>query len=156
MERGRELVRQQLQDRMSTPKPEEVDCREFILSLDSSFDYPTAMPVMLRPWASEDVARVSLGHSELYFAFDINAWAKHLQSSRLIWSSRRRGRKELSNPPDERLLVIHDRIPQIVGSNGGCWLLGTQFLQFMISEGIRPVSLAAYYDQIADIMEREE
>lgn len=151
VERGSELVRQDLQNKMSPPGPEEVDCSQFILALDSSFDYPTAMPVMMRPWANEDIARVCLGHTEVYFAFDVNAWAKHLQSSRLTWSLPRLGRKESSKPLDERLLVIRERIPQISGSNGTTLLLGTQFLQLMLSEGIRPVSLAAYYDQIANI-----
>jgi len=151
VERGRDLIRQHLQNEMSSPRPEEVDCSDFVLSLESSFDYPTAMPVMMRPWANEDIARVCLGHTEVYFAFDVNAWGRHLQSSHLTWSSARLGRRESSKPLDERLLVIRERIPQISAPNGRTWLLGTLFLQLMLSEGIRPVSLAAYYDQTATI-----
>jgi len=151
IEKGREIIRQHLQDKMCRPNNEGVDCREVIISLQSSFDYPTAMPIMLRPWSSEDIARISLGHTEVYFGFDVNAWAKHLRSSRLAWSSKREGKKELSKPPDERFLLVQDRIPQIVGPKGGRISLGTQFLQIMLCEGIRPASFAAYYDQIADI-----
>jgi hypothetical protein len=151
IEKGRKFIREHLQDKICRSSPEEVDCRDVILSLKSSFDYPTAMPIMLRPWSSEDIARVSLGHTEVYFGFDVNAWARHLQSSRLVWSSQRQGRKELSKSPNERLFVVDGRIPQIVGPKGCRILLGTEFLQIMFCEGIKPSSLAAYYDQIADI-----
>ncbi len=151
IEKGREIIRQHLQDKIYRPISEEIDCRDVILSLESSFDYPTAMPIMLRPWPSEDIARISLGYTEVYFGFDVNVWARHLHSSRLLWSSQREGRKELSKSANERLFLVRDRIPEIVGPKGARILLGTQFLQIMLCEGIRPESLAAYYDQIADI-----
>jgi len=149
-EKGKEIIRQYIQDKIGGPSSVEVDCRDVVLSLESAFDYATAMPIMLRPWSSEDVARVCLGQTEVYFGFDVNAWGRHLQSSRLAWSSLRRGRKELSKAADERLFVVRDRIPQINGPKGEGILLGTQFLQIMLCEGIRPVSLAACYDQITN------
>lgn len=148
---GREIIKKHLQDKMCRPRSEEVDCRDVIFSLESSFDYPTAMPIFLRPWSSEDIARISLGHTEVYFGFDVNAWGKHLQSSRLVWSSQRQGRKELSKAADKRFFVVRNRIPQIVGPKGKRILLGTQFLQIMLCEGISPISLAAYYDQVVTI-----
>ncbi|OGP91928.1 MAG: hypothetical protein A2156_00295 [Deltaproteobacteria bacterium RBG_16_48_10] len=150
IEKGRELVRQHLQDKICRPTSEEIDCREVILNLESSFDYPTAMPIMLRPWSSEDIAGICLGHTEVYFTFDVNAWGKHLRSARLAWSSKREGKKELNKPRDDRLFIVQDRIPQIVNQKGDRLSIGTQFLQIMICEGIRPASLAAYYERVFD------
>ena len=147
LEKMKNLVQQHLQNKMSQPGPDEMDCRDVIMSLDSSFDYPTSMPVMLRPWASEDIARISLGHMEVYFGFDVNAWARNFQSCRLVWSSERVGKKELNKSPEKRLFMVHNRIPQIINPKGSSLFLGTRFLQIMLSEGISPKSLAAFYDQ---------
>ena len=150
LEKGRELIRQHLKEKVCRIESEEVDCSDVVLSLDSSFYYPTAMPIMLRRWAGDDIARVSLGHIQVYFLFDVNAWAKHLRKSNLVWSTIGEGRKELSKPAKQRLLTVQGRIPQIVGPKGGQILLGTRFLQAMLCEGIRPMSLAEFYDQMSD------
>ena len=81
-EKGREIIKEHIQDKMVGPSSDEVDCRDVVLSLESSFDYATSMPIMLRPWSIEDVARACLGQTEIYFGFDVNAWGRHLQSSR--------------------------------------------------------------------------
>jgi len=150
-ERGQEVTRQHLQDKMCKPSSAEVDCRDMVMSLQSSFDYATAMPIMLRPWSTQDVARVCLGQTEVYFGFDINAWGRLLRTSRLAWSSLRRVRQELGKAPDKELLVVRGRIPYIIGPRGKSWYLGTGTLQRMLCEGIRPASLARHYDQIGDI-----
>lgn len=148
-EKGREIIKQYIQNKISCSSKFEVDCKDVILSLESSFNYATAMPIMLRHWAKEDIARFCLGQIEIFFGFDVNAWGRHLQSSSLSWSPLSVGRKEFNKAADERLFVVCDRIPQIISPKGETILLGTHFLQIMICEGIRPISLASFYDQIA-------
>ncbi|MFH1653030.1 MAG: hypothetical protein ABIE74_03140 [Pseudomonadota bacterium] len=149
IEAGQKIVKEYFQNTMSQPSSEQVDCTNVIMSLDSSFGYPTSMPIMLRSWLNEDIAKISLGHTEVYFGFDINAWAKHLQVARLVWSSTKQGKAEFQKPVDERLLVVHNKIPQLIGLKGNTISLGTMFLQIMLCEGVRPKSLARYYDQFA-------
>ena len=147
-EKWNEIIKDYFRNKMIAPGENEIDCSDLVLSLESSFDYPTAMPVMLRPWPVEDIAKICLGETEIYFGFDVNAWGRHLQSSHIEWSSLHEGRKELKEPPDERMLVVRGKIPQIVSQKGMKLQLGTQFFQFMLCEGICPLSLAAVYDQI--------
>jgi len=148
IDEGGRLIQQHIKDKFISPMTNEIDCSDVILSLDDSLDYPTAMPLMLKPWNSEDIAKVCLGQIEIYYGFDVNAWAKHFKSSKLVWSSSRLGKKESSKPRNKRLFVVNNRIPVIVTSKGQELHLGTKFLQHILCEGIRPTSLAENYDKI--------
>jgi hypothetical protein len=140
------LIESHLKSRLTTPGPDEPDCRAIMLPFQQTFYSPISMPVMIRPFEPKDVADLCIGNVALFFMFDMNAWGKLFQQCRLAWSSKKDGRRERSRPFLERQMVIDNRVPIITSPYGKSVRLGDRILPIMICEGIRPLSMAEHYD----------
>ncbi len=140
------LIEEELKKKIRTPGTNEPDCRKVLLWFQESIYSPIAMPVMLRPFDAYDIADICIGNVVLFFMFDMNAWGRLFKESRLSWSSKKEGRRELSKPFLERRMVIDSRVPTITSGTGKYVRLGDRILPLIMCEGIRPLSMAQEYD----------
>lgn len=143
-----DFVREMLRAQLGQRELGHPDLMEALTSLDFGFDRPEAMPLMLRGFEPEDIARICLRGLQVYFVLDFDAWGRKLKNSRFAWSTPKEARRESSRPLEERALVIDGRIPQVVDPNGRSWNLGGAMLGRIINEGTRPNDLARAYDTI--------
>jgi len=142
------LIEEELKKRIHTPSTNEPDCRKVLLWFQESIYSPIAMPVMLRPFDAHDIADICIGNVVLFFMFDMNAWGRLFEESRLSWSSKKEGRRELSKPFLERRMVIDSRVPTITSGTGKYVRLGDRILPLMMCESVRPLSMAQEYDYL--------
>lgn len=140
------LIEEELKKKIRTPGTDEPDCRKVLLPFQESIYSPISMPVMLRLFDAYDIADICIGNLVLFFMFDMNAWGRLFKESRLSWSSKKEGRRELSKPFLERQMVIDSRVPSITSRSGNTVRLGDRILPLIMCEGIRPLSMAQEYD----------
>lgn len=143
------LIETELKSRMSAPSQVEPDCRGIMVPLQETFYSPISMPVMIRPLEPLDIADICIGNLALFFMFDMNAWANLFHECRLSWSSVKEGRREQSKPFLERKMIVDDRIPTLTSPSGGSSIhLGDMIIPRLVCEGIRPSSMANYYEDL--------
>lgn len=143
------LIETELKSRMIAPSQVEPDCRGIMVPLQETFYSPISMPVMIRPLEPLDIADICIGNLALFFMFDMNAWANLFHECRLSWSSVKEGRREQSKPFLERKMVVDDRIPILTSPSGSSSIhLGDMIIPRLVCEGIRPSSMANYYEDL--------
>lgn len=148
------LIETELKGRMNTPRQAEPDCRGIMVPLQETFYSPISMPVMIRPLEPLDIADICIGNLALFFMFDMNAWANLFHECRLSWSSVKEGRREQSKPFFERKMIVDDRIPILTSPSDGFSIhLGDMIIPRLVCEGIRPSSMANYYE---DLLKQEQ
>lgn len=152
--RGRSIIDEYFSRVVSKPQDDQVDPRNAILDFSYGFSLPTAMPVFLRRLDTVDISRLCIGDVQIYYCFDFNVWGKKLKNWEFKWTSEKQGRRERSKPFNERLLIIDNRIPQIVRPNGQFNQFGGHLFLKLLFEGLRPNYLAAAYDEMPEDLAR--
>ncbi len=141
------LIDRELKKEVIPPLDGQADCSEVIVNLQDTFYWPVSKPVMLRSLEVFDLADICIGNYLLFYLFDVNAWGRLFKKCRLSWSSVKEGGREQSKPFNQRSMVVDGRVPILASPSGDVELrLGDKILSHLISEGIRPVSMAEHYD----------
>lgn len=138
---------QELRRTVMRPPPGCPDPLDAVISHDQATEDPIAMPTFLRRLRPESIAKLYARSLQVFYCLDVDRWGKLLKNHRLIWSSRKEGRRNLSKPPRERLLVIGEQVPGLDIGDGRELQLGPGFLRKLLFEGVRPSSMALLYDQ---------
>jgi hypothetical protein len=145
--KGQPLVKEYFSRMVAKPQDDEADPCRAVMDFLYGFSLPTSMPVFLRLFHAEDISRLCMGDVQIYYCFDFNTWGKKLKTVQFKWTSQKEGRQERSKPFENRLLLIDDRIPYIVNTNGEPIYFGGQFFLKLLFQGLRPDYLAAVYDE---------
>jgi hypothetical protein len=148
--KGKSIVDEYFLRLVPLPRDDQVDPRRTVLDFTYGFSLPTAMPVFLRHFDAEDIARLCIGDVQIYYCFDFSAWGKKLKNWQFNWTSQKEGHRERTKPFEQRLLIIDNRIPQIVRPGGQFNRFGGQFFLKLLFEGLRPNDLAAAYDEMPE------
>ncbi|MGR3303305.1 MAG: hypothetical protein ACUZ8I_12490 [Candidatus Scalindua sp.] len=126
-----------------------------VIPINEWISQHVCIPLFLRNLSAFNIAEIVLGKllTRVFMFFDWNQFGQLFKKfdGSFIWSSKKTGRREKSQPLHKRsCLVIDDRIPQISFKRGISFVTGANLIRILF-DGLKPSVLASQLSEFWDV-----